>query len=377
MRRKEREIEKHPFSLFFSSYGYLPRGGYLGRPQNVASDLTFSWILTLASPWQGRGNLGSVLFLAGESMSGYETGARTASVRWVAGQLVTSRSRRRVLGVNKTQRLIGAPVAAAVHLDDAPAGSSAPRVRLDVPRGLPSTKQLRFRRGFCRASGEQSGGCAGLGGRGGRGRGGVDRARGVTAKGAPTSWQSGPTAPSLERPGSVSGGFGRDVGRSALIQKGEISGGIRPLKWAFAFFAGPPRGRTYSAGAAVALRSLVILEVNRRRNKGNSMERIITDEAGNPVFAVEVIPTESPLRSGTSDAVLATAGNIHQIGTAIAKSCSDIFTSVRESAEAALPDELEVSFGVTLSSEAGIVWVKAAGEASFVVTARWTNLGSR
>lgn len=104
------------------------------------------------------------------------------------------------------------------------------------------------------------------------------------------------------------------------------------------------------------------------------MERIIHDSDGKPLYAVEVVPAEGPLR-GAAEVLVNSTRDIKAVGIAIAESCSDIFTAVREGASEAVPDELEVSFGVTLTGEAGIAIIKATGGATFTVTARWKEIG--
>lgn len=99
--------------------------------------------------------------------------------------------------------------------------------------------------------------------------------------------------------------------------------------------------------------------------------QVIKDENGDPLFAVEVEPA-GPLRSG---GVEAATDKLRDVGDAIARSCGDIFSAVHDGAVDAMPQELEVSFGVTLSAEAGMYVLKASGESTFTVTARWTNLG--
>lgn len=105
-------------------------------------------------------------------------------------------------------------------------------------------------------------------------------------------------------------------------------------------------------------------------------QRIITDGEGRPLFTVEVAqPVESPLRSADTF-VATTADNIRELGETIAKLCDDVMTAVKSGLTSASPDELELSFGVSLGGEASIPFVtKATSEATFTVRAVWRNTG--
>lgn len=103
-------------------------------------------------------------------------------------------------------------------------------------------------------------------------------------------------------------------------------------------------------------------------------ERLITDEHGRTLFTIEVThPSDSPLRSAESIAST-TAQNVRDVGETIAKLCNDVMTSVRAGVSSVSPDELELSFGISLGGEASIPLVtKATSEATFTVRALWTN----
>ena len=102
------------------------------------------------------------------------------------------------------------------------------------------------------------------------------------------------------------------------------------------------------------------------------MERIILDADGKPWFAVEVDGVESPLRGGMHTTIENAASGLEDVGKVIAKSCTDIMTTLRTELGAAAPEEVELSFGVTLSGEASIPLVsKASGEATFGVRILW------
>jgi hypothetical protein len=104
-------------------------------------------------------------------------------------------------------------------------------------------------------------------------------------------------------------------------------------------------------------------------------ERLIQDESGRTLFTVEVHPTESPLRGGEGFAST-TAEHLRDVGETIAKLCDDVMTAVRDGVSAASPDELELTFGISLGGEASIPLVtKATSEATFTVRALWNGPG--
>lgn len=102
--------------------------------------------------------------------------------------------------------------------------------------------------------------------------------------------------------------------------------------------------------------------------------RIITDPEGHAQFTIEVANrSESPLR-GSDSFASTTANNLRDIGVTIAKLCEDVMTTVREGTTAASPDELELTFGISLGGEASIPLVtKATSEATFTVKAVWRD----
>lgn len=104
-------------------------------------------------------------------------------------------------------------------------------------------------------------------------------------------------------------------------------------------------------------------------------ERIIQDESGRALFTVEVRPTETPLRgAGGEGFASTTASHIRDVGETIAKLCDDVMTAMREGVTAVSPDELELTFGISLGGEASIPLVtKASSEATFTVRALWNK----
>jgi hypothetical protein len=69
--------------------------------------------------------------------------------------------------------------------------------------------------------------------------------------------------------------------------------------------------------------------------------------------------------------------DLEEVGTAIVQTCQQIVTRVSSGLAQGRPDELELTFGVSLSAEGGIPLItKASGEATFEVRAQW-NFGDR
>jgi hypothetical protein len=101
-------------------------------------------------------------------------------------------------------------------------------------------------------------------------------------------------------------------------------------------------------------------------------DRIILNDAGEPWFSVEVESFDSPLRGGAPQMVSAAANSIADVGDVIAKACNDIMTALQDGMSGVLPQEMEISFGVTIGAEAGLpALTKASGEATFAVRALW------
>ncbi|MBT2534317.1 hypothetical protein J7E83_19730 [Arthrobacter sp. ISL-48] len=101
------------------------------------------------------------------------------------------------------------------------------------------------------------------------------------------------------------------------------------------------------------------------------MERIIVNDAGKPWFAVEVQGPESPLR-GAHEAISNAVVGIADVGSVIAKSCTDIMGALKAELSGVLPDEVELSFGVSLGGEASLPLIsKASSEATFTVRVCW------
>lgn len=103
-------------------------------------------------------------------------------------------------------------------------------------------------------------------------------------------------------------------------------------------------------------------------------ERLIQDDEGRTLYAIEVVPVaESPLRGG-EHVVETVTQNVRDVGVAIADLCNDVMSSVRKGVSAAAPDELELTFGIVLGGEVSVPFVtKATSEGTFTVRAKWNK----
>lgn len=64
---------------------------------------------------------------------------------------------------------------------------------------------------------------------------------------------------------------------------------------------------------------------------------------------------------------------LRDIGRSIADVCRSLHEEVKDSMEAAQPDEFVLEFGVKVSAEGSAIIAKATGEASLKVTAKWVK----
>lgn len=86
--------------------------------------------------------------------------------------------------------------------------------------------------------------------------------------------------------------------------------------------------------------------------------------------------TESTGVNARGAGALTTERAIEGVASTIVEACSGVFERARAGLEAAMPDELTVEFGVSLTGEGGIPFVgKASAESTFKVTAKWSLSG--
>jgi len=107
------------------------------------------------------------------------------------------------------------------------------------------------------------------------------------------------------------------------------------------------------------------------------MHKAVKSRNGESFFLVEVTPLPAEnldqskvLRGRAVQAQALTS--LRQVGEAIAQTCEDVSTAIRERFEGAAPNELEIKFGVSLSGEGGVPLVgKIKTDSTFEVCARW------
>jgi len=91
-------------------------------------------------------------------------------------------------------------------------------------------------------------------------------------------------------------------------------------------------------------------------------------------FLIEVVPGEQAALGARSISVEGAVDAVREVGKTIASTCESVFAAVRADLEDAMPTELELEFGVSLSAEGGIPLVGKLGTgATFKVTAKWTS----
>ena len=103
---------------------------------------------------------------------------------------------------------------------------------------------------------------------------------------------------------------------------------------------------------------------------------IVLGPNGEPSFLIETRPSsgvDEQLKSlrgeGEKDLIL---NNLSAVGDAVVGACDSVIRRVRDSLTNAAPDELELSFAVTLSAEAGLpIFSKVGGDATFEIRAKW------
>jgi hypothetical protein len=101
----------------------------------------------------------------------------------------------------------------------------------------------------------------------------------------------------------------------------------------------------------------------------------LQDSSGAIVALVQVTPTDSGLDNqlgslrGTSTDRIAKLG---QIGDLVAATCKDVIETTRDRLTTLAPQEFEITFGVSISTEGGVpLLTKADAEATLEVRALW------
>jgi hypothetical protein len=104
----------------------------------------------------------------------------------------------------------------------------------------------------------------------------------------------------------------------------------------------------------------------------------VFDDKGEVIFLIEITPvTEedldrtSVLRSART-AAHHTLDTLDQVSEAVAQTCGHLITHLRDRLADAAPDDLEISFGVSLAGEGGVPMVgKIKADSTFEVRAKW------
>ena len=104
------------------------------------------------------------------------------------------------------------------------------------------------------------------------------------------------------------------------------------------------------------------------------MERSVVSREGQIVYAIEAIDSSpSPLR-GAADAAGAALAGLGDVGAVIASACEDIIGAMKAGLAASAPDEVELTFGVSVTAEGSVpLIVKASGQATIGVKAVWRD----
>ncbi|MFB7056882.1 CU044_2847 family protein [Streptomyces vinaceus] len=110
------------------------------------------------------------------------------------------------------------------------------------------------------------------------------------------------------------------------------------------------------------------------------MYKEVQSADGKSFFLVEVTPLsvenydQSKLLRGGGRAAQQALSGLRDVGEAIARTCEDVSAAIHDRFGESAPNELEVTFGVSLSGESGIPLVgKLKADSTFEVRARWTT----
>ncbi|MFD7764183.1 CU044_2847 family protein [Streptomyces microflavus] len=112
---------------------------------------------------------------------------------------------------------------------------------------------------------------------------------------------------------------------------------------------------------------------------GESVYKEVESAGGNSFFLVEVTPLavenfdQSKLLRGAGRPAQQALSGLRDVGEAIVQTCEDVSAAIRGRFGDSQPNELEITFGVSLSGEAGVPLVgKVKADSTFEVRAKWT-----
>jgi hypothetical protein len=98
-------------------------------------------------------------------------------------------------------------------------------------------------------------------------------------------------------------------------------------------------------------------------------------DGGSVLVEVEE-PSAGPVTRGgrAADAVVSAGETLEQVLERLGPVVKGIVSQLRAAAD--WPDEVEVEFGVKLSSDANVIVARMAGEANFRIALRWARAGT-
>lgn len=115
--------------------------------------------------------------------------------------------------------------------------------------------------------------------------------------------------------------------------------------------------------------------------ESNQMSRValVRDDSGEPALAIEVTHNDDVIATqlGALRGAHSVDLSLREVGHGVAEACKQIIATTRNELKDLMPDDLELSFGLTLAGEHKIpLIVKVSGEATIGVRATWHRGGS-
>ncbi len=104
------------------------------------------------------------------------------------------------------------------------------------------------------------------------------------------------------------------------------------------------------------------------------MKRLVEfplDEGGSIVVQIDELETEGTVRAGREDKIEKARETFENALNKVLPATKTVVEKLRSMASR--PEEIEVTFGVNLSTMAGAFIASASAEANFGVTVRWTG----
>ena len=95
------------------------------------------------------------------------------------------------------------------------------------------------------------------------------------------------------------------------------------------------------------------------------------EEGGSIVVEVDEPESAGTVRAGRGDTIVKAKETLEEALTTVLPVTKSVVEKLRSMGNK--PDEIEISFGVKLTTSAGAILAVATGEANFAVTVRWTS----